>query len=101
MYSVHNNDYSFMTENLELLINYYKNTEEEHKTNTGLFWSIDNNDAMEYSISGTTEDLVPQKGIRPTLNSYMAANAYAISEIALKAGKDDIAKKLVRRMRYE
>lgn len=99
MYSVHNNDYSFMTENLELLINYYKNTEKEHKTNTGLFWSIDNNDAMEYSISGTTEDLVPQKGIRPTLNSYMAANAYAISEIALKAGKEDIAKEY--RAKYE
>lgn len=94
-YAVHNNDFSFVCNNLDLMINYYTKTEEEHITNTGLFWSIDNNDAMEYSISGTTEELVPQKGIRPTLNSYMAANAYAISEIARRAGRKDIAEKFM------
>jgi hypothetical protein len=42
------------------------------------FWSIDTRDAMEKSISGD--------GYRPTLNSYMYADARAISDIAWKAG---------------
>ena len=92
MYSVHNNNFEFVCQNLDLIINYYTKTEQEHKTNTGLFWSVDNNDAMEYSISGTGENLQSQKGLRPTLNSYMAANAYAISEIAKKSGKEDLAR---------
>ncbi len=92
MFSVHNNNYDFVCKNIDLLLNYYRTMEEEHKTACGLFWSIDNYDAMEYSISGTGEDLKYQKGIRPTLNSYMAANAYAIACIAKKAGREDIAK---------
>jgi hypothetical protein len=40
----------------------------------GLFWSIDTRDAMEKSISGD--------GYRPTLNSYMVADAQAISNFA-------------------
>lgn len=90
MYSVHNNNYDFVCQSLDLMLNYYSKMEEEHRTNTGLFWSEDNHDAMEYSISGTSEELVCQKGIRPTLNSYMAANAYAIACIAKKAGRQDI-----------
>lgn len=37
---------------------------------------------MEYSVSGTNEKLKVLKGIRPTLNSYMCADAYAISQFA-------------------
>ena len=89
-YLVFINDFSFGIDNLDLLINYYKKTEQEHITPSGLFWSIDGNDAMEYSISGTDERLNVQKGIRPTLNSYMAANAYAISEFGRLKGDNKI-----------
>ena len=87
----HTNDFSFGIENLDLLVNFYEKTEAEHMTECGLFWSIDNCDAMEYSISGTSEQLKPQKGIRPTMNSYMAANAWAISQFAKMAGKTHLA----------
>ncbi len=87
----HINDFSFGIENLDLLVNFYKKTEDEHMTECGLFWSIDNNDAMEYSISGTPVDLKSRKGIRPSLNSYMAANAYAISKFAKLAGKEELS----------
>lgn len=92
-YCRHTGDFSFGTENLDLLVNYYEKTEKEHMTESGLFWSIDGNDAMECSISGTNTKLEKEKGIRPTLNSYMAANAYAISAFAEKSGEKDIAEK--------
>jgi len=88
-------DFSFGTENLDLLIHYYETMVEMHKTNCGLFWSEDNHDAMEFSISGTAPDQFELKeiwnGIRPTLNSYMSANARAISRFADMAGRPEIA----------
>ena len=53
----------------------------------GLFWQYDVRDGMEESISGSRT----AKNIRPTINSYMAANARAIAEIAKLAGRDDVA----------
>ena len=53
---------------------YYQHIENTNMTRYGLFWSHDDRDAMELSISGD--------GLRPTLNSYMYANAKAISKIA-------------------
>lgn len=84
-------DFSFGTENLSKLIAYYGEWENTHGLPNGMFWSIDNYDAMEYSISGTGEDLKPKRGIRPTLNSYMCADAYAISRFADLAGNRGIA----------
>ena len=89
-YCKHINDFTFGINNLPLLINFYQKTHEEHITETGLYWSIDGNDAMECSISGSTVDLKSKKGIRPTLNSYMAANAFAISEFARLAGNNKL-----------
>ena len=86
----HTGDFSFGIENLDLFINYYEKMEAEHKTECGLFWSIDNNDGMEFSISGVSEEMEKQEGIRPTLNSYMAANAYAVKEFAKMAGREDV-----------
>lgn len=57
----------------DLIANYYQ-WESTHQHESGLFWSIDDRDAMEYSISGN--------GLRPTLNSYLYADAKAIAEIA-------------------
>lgn len=84
------NDYSVAAENIDKLCIYYKNIEKKHLCDNGMFWSVDDRDGMEYSISGTTNGLKPIKGFRPTLNSYMAADAYALSEIARIAKKYDI-----------
>ena len=48
--------------------------EETHLHESGLFWSNDDRDGGEYSISGS--------GIRPTLNSYMYGDAVAIAALA-------------------
>jgi hypothetical protein len=56
----------------------YKAWEAMQQDPNGLFWSIDTRDAMEKSISGD--------GYRPTLNSYMYADARAIGKIAAESG---------------
>ncbi len=91
-YCKHCDNMDFAVENLDLLIKYYENFHKEHITYTGLYFSYDGDDAMECSISGgrtIEEHAFP--GLRPTLNSYMAANAFAISEIANYAKCHDIA----------
>lgn len=90
-------DFSFGIELLPLLIKYYDEIEAEHMTECGLMWSIDDNDAMECSISGNKIAQKRIKGLRPTLNSYMSANAFAISIFAKKAGKNEIAKKYMQK----
>ncbi len=56
----------------------YRAWEATHQDRNGLFWSIDTRDAMEHSISGD--------GYRPTLNSYMYADATAIAALANEGG---------------
>ena len=90
-YCSHIGDYSYGISRLDLLVHYYESLESKQMTRCGLFWSIDGHDAMEYSISGVNEDLVTMKGVRPTLNSYMAANALAISRFARIAGDNALA----------
>ncbi len=70
---------------------YYKQWEDEHLAENGMFWSFDNYDAMEYSISGSGEG-TSYKGLRPTLNSYMCADAYALAYFAQKAGLAEVQK---------
>ena len=96
-YCLRTGDFSFGVENLPLLMRYYDTIEKEHITECGLMWSIDGNDAMEYSISGTDVNMTALKGARPTLNSYMAANAFAISVFAQKAGEDEISQKYMKK----
>ena len=71
-------DFHIALELLPELIKNYEQWERTHKHESGLFWSVDDRDAMEYSISGN--------GLRPTLNSYMYADAAAISKISGLAG---------------
>ena len=66
------NDFSFAKANFSLLQKFFKTFEDEHITPSGLYWSFDGNDAMEMSISGTNEELKREKGLRPTLNSYIS-----------------------------
>jgi hypothetical protein len=56
--------------------------EQERLTPSGLFWQRDVSDGMEESISGGRK----VKNLRPTINSYMYANARALAAIAGMAG---------------
>ena len=47
----------------------------------GLFFQIDDRDGMEFSISGN--------GLRPTLSSYLYADALALSKTAALLGKEE------------
>ena len=96
-YCTHTGDFSFGIKHLDLMVSYYETTEREHATGSGLLWSVDNNDAMEFSISGTDENLRAMRGVRPTLNSYMAANAYALAKFAEMAGKKELAEIYLRK----
>ena len=61
--------------------------EEERLNADGLFWQFDVRDGMEESISGSRT----KRNVRPTINSYMIANARAIAEIAGTAGQTETA----------
>ena len=80
-----NGDKDFILSILDDLVENDDLWEKRHLLENGLFWSWDGNDGMEWSISGS--------GARPTLNSYMYADALAISKIAELAGKSDLAAK--------
>ena len=92
-------DFSFMLDHFDLLEWYFNgwDTEKKQLTKDGLYWSIDNFDAMEYSISGCAEGGKRQPGLRPTLNSYMYSAARILSELAKMKGflqkADDYMKK--------
>lgn len=71
------------------LVAYYEEWERSHGLPNGAFWSIDGWDAMEYSISGMSGRF----GVRPTLNSYMCADALAISKFAKLLGENELEEK--------
>jgi len=70
------------------MVSDYGHWEAEHQLTNGLFWQFDVRDGMEESISGSRK----AKNIRPTINSYMFANAQAIATIAKMAGNRDVEK---------
>jgi hypothetical protein len=78
-----NADRKFILGLLPDLVADYRAWETERRLTTGLFWQYDVADGMEESISGSRT----AKNIRPTINSYMFANAQAIANIAQLAGK--------------
>jgi len=79
-------DLEYLTDMLPDLVNDYKKWEEERRFPSGLFWQIDVQDGMEEQISGGRH----MKNIRPTINSYMCANAVALSKIASLVGDNDV-----------
>lgn len=83
-------DLSIGKRELDGMIAYYAEWEKTHGHPSGMFWSYDNYDAMEYSISGHRNGN-QVKGVRPTLNSYMYADALAIAHFAARLGEDAIA----------
>jgi hypothetical protein len=62
----------------EALVADYRKWEEERLLPSGLFWQHDVRDGMEESVSGSRT----AKNARPTINSYMYANARALARIA-------------------
>jgi hypothetical protein len=72
---------------LDDLIADYRRWEGERQRPDGLFWQYDVRDGMEESISGGRR----VENIRPTINSYMTANARAIARIAELADRQDVA----------
>jgi hypothetical protein len=80
-----NGNASFLTNILDDLVADYRLWEQERGTN-GLFWQFDVRDGMEESISGSRTN----RNLRPTINSYMFANARAIAAIARLANNPKI-----------
>lgn len=76
-------DFAYGVRNLPKMIAFYTKREREHLHFSGLYWSVDNWDGMEYSISGN--------GLRPTINSYAWADAKAIGNFAAMAGDATVA----------
>jgi len=82
-----NLDKVFVVRLLEAFIRDYEAWTEERGLENGLYWQYDVRDGMEESISGSRH----LKNARPPLNSYMYANAVAISKVAQMAGRGAIA----------
>lgn len=80
-------DAKFLVPLLDDLTHDYQQWEQERLSTNGMFWQFDVRDAMEESISGSRTN----KNLRPTINSYMFANAKAIANIARLAGNKKIA----------
>jgi hypothetical protein len=82
-------DKTVLTNLLDAFIADYQGWVQEQGTESGLFWQYDVRDGMEESISGGRR----VRNLRPPLNSYMYANAAAISKVAELAGRDETARK--------
>jgi hypothetical protein len=74
---VHPND-SLLISILPDLVANFKEWEKRRRDPDGLFWQEDGQDGMEVALGGT--------GKRPTINTYMFANAQAIATIARMNG---------------
>jgi hypothetical protein len=83
-----NQDRAFIVGLLDDFVSDYAVWENERQLPDGLFWQYDVRDGMEESISGSRTN----KNARPTVNTYMFANARAIAAIARLAGRDQVAK---------
>ena len=81
-YCVDYGDKAFAEEIYPGLERYYRAMQELHDTKYGLYWSNDDRDGMEYSISGS--------GLRPTINSYLYGAARGMAALCsmLANGKE-------------
>ncbi len=81
------NDRVRLIARLDDLVEDFRRWQSERAREDGLFWQFDVRDGMEESISGGRD----VKNIRPTINSYMIANARAIQRIAAWAGRHELS----------
>ncbi|MFI1772404.1 MGH1-like glycoside hydrolase domain-containing protein [Thalassobellus citreus] len=73
-----NKDASYLLDMYPDLVSDYALWEDERQRPDGLFWQIDVKDGMEESLSGGRH----VQNVRPTINSYMYANAKALATMA-------------------
>ena len=78
-----NGNAALLSECLDPLVANFEAWQRERSDDNGLYWQIDDRDGMEYQISGS--------GCRPTINSYLFADARAIAGIARIAGRSGLA----------
>lgn len=93
-------DFDFGENFIDELEKHYIQWENTHMLTDGSFWSIDGYDAMEFSVSGTDKNLTVMKGVRPTLNSYMCANALALSKFAAAYGDTEREEKYLKKHEF-
>ncbi len=89
-------DFEALKEQFPLLIENYNAWKNTHRDNgKTLFWTIDDRDGMEVSVSGRILNngkyAQAMEGVRPTLNSYMYGDAMALAEIATLLNEDQEA----------
>ncbi|MCF0244228.1 MAG: six-hairpin glycosidase [Bacteroidaceae bacterium] len=72
-----NGDTAMITKLLPALEEEYARWKSTNRLDNGLYWQGDVQDGMEESISGGRK----KKYARPTINSYMTANAFAIADM--------------------
>jgi hypothetical protein len=92
---VHPDD-AFLKDLLQDLVKNYEGWERDHFVpEVGLFWQTGHDDGMEINInSRQTKDTVRgAPGYRPTLNSYMWADAIAIAKTAKLAGDGELGRR--------
>jgi len=93
VHEVHPDD-KFTTDLLPDVVKNYEGWEKERfDKDVGLFWQTGHDDGMEYNINSrqTKDPNAGAPGYRPTLNSYMAADALAIDRIAELKGDENTA----------
>lgn len=81
LHRVHPMD-SLLVDVMPDLVSNYEKWEELRMEPDGLFWQYDGADGMEVAVGGT--------GVRPTINTYMWADATAIRQMAQIAGNDSL-----------
>ena len=84
-------NFSYLENNIESLERYFDGWEELHHTENGLYWSIDDNEATEFTISGTFPNLSRGKGLRPLFNGCMYGDAVTLSKIEASLGRHETA----------
>ncbi|WNH11474.1 MGH1-like glycoside hydrolase domain-containing protein [Thalassobellus suaedae] len=77
-----NKDETYLLDMYPDMVNDYTAWEEERQRPDGLFWQNDVKDGMEESLSGGRH----VRNARPTINSYMFANAEALAEMSKMKG---------------
>ena len=84
-YCIVTGNQDYIEKNKEHFEEYFKGWEERHLTVNGLYWSIDDREGTEYSISGTKLDYKTNykllKGLRPICNACMYGDAVTLSKI--------------------
>ena len=81
-----NRDTTFVRKLMPALHADYNRWEQERQLKEGMFWQHDVKDGMEESISGGRR----VKNVRPTINSYMLANALALRDMAKIISNDSL-----------